>query len=212
MAMGRPVYAEGTDFPYFNESNAIWPAFGASYVARGNSSGNVTSLTGESGTFAEGFAMSYSPGGPNMYNNSMSAAGGTEFLKDQSSVTRGIFSTYGVARTMVSSVIFGAMGPSGRREEFLQAYMGHLLYGLGVEESGSPVRIVLSANPVAQGRTVRLAKPRGAASVGVFDRTGRQVAVLAAGGGPAVEWTADVAPGVYLVSAGAVAQSLVVTR
>jgi len=211
--MGRPVYAEGTDFPYFNQSNALWPAFGAAFSARGNSSGNVSSLTGQSGTFAEGFTMSYSPGGPDMYNNSMTSAGGTEFIKDQSSVTRGIYHIYGFARTMVSSVIFGAMGPSGPREEFLQAYMDHILYGLGIEEHGSAVPGArLAASPVGCGSTVRLAVPEGAATVTVFDPSGRQVACMDARGRGSVDWTAAAQPGVYLVRAGSVSQSLAVTR
>ncbi len=213
LALGRPVYAEGADFPYFNQGNTLWPAFGASYGARGNPSGNVTAINGQAGTFAQGFTMSYPPGGPNMYNNSMSSAGGTEFLLDQSSVPRGIYHTYEFARTMVSSVIFGALGPADRRQELLQAYMDHLLYGLGTDEAGVAVPGArLAASPVACGATVRLAVPDGISRVTVFDRSGRQVAMLDARGRSRVDWTAAGRPGVYLVRAGAAAQSVVVTR
>ena len=147
--------------------------------------------------------LGYLSGGPNRYNNVIGAGIGTMVLEDQSDNGRVVTHNPMFSRTIASSVLFGATAPSVDRAALMAAYMDYLLYGLGLEtgECVEPNPLSVGPNPVAQGRTARLAVSAGFNLLAVHDVTGRTVAEWHLGGNErAVSWTPDVAPGTYLLS------------
>lgn len=173
------MYAEGGDFGYSNNTNELWPYFGASYLDDGQATGNVSALNGVSGTFAAGLSFSYPFGtGPDSYVDVLGSAGGTVWLTDQASRGRAVHHRSSSWRTVLSAVIYGALSAE-RRSVLLAGIANYLLYGTAIarpEPTPAVGRIGLAGNPVRAGRQVALLLPpdcRG--PVAVFDAAGRQL-------------------------------------
>jgi hypothetical protein len=200
------VYAEGGDLGYSNNTGALWPYFGASYLGDGNASGNVSQLTGQVGSFAEGFGFDYPhQQGPDSWVDILGAAAGAVLLSDQSGTCRAVFHQADGYRTVCSSVIFGAFGAEDRAS-FLAAAMDFLTVGTGAAEPRPPApatAVVAEPNPVRLGSRVRFTVPAGAKRLAVFDASGRTV--LVRDGGSDFDWDlrgssgSPVVPGSYFV-------------
>jgi hypothetical protein len=202
---GRPVYAEGGDFGFSNNTSELWPFFGASYLADGQATGNVQSLAGESGTFADGLSLTYPyQGPPDAWVDELGADGGTVILRSQENTGRAVCHSGSSYRTVVSATIFGAMTGTDR-SALMAAYMDYLLLGLGVGNAGDPaVSFGLAVEPsvarVGQNVSFRLSGP--ARELAVLDCLGRAVAVwrLESGTGT-TSWRVgpDLTPGTYFL-------------
>lgn len=163
--------------------------------------GNVRTLTGVPGTFADGFSFEYlwmQP--PDSYVDQLGADGGTLFLVDQGDTGRAVSNAPGPYRTIVSSVIFSALQGTGRAAA-IAAYMHFLTDGQAIVEE-RPVelpRFRVWPNPVAQTGSLHFALSEPAA-VTVTNAAGRVVAALPAGTN--VLPVRGLAAGVYFVRSG----------
>jgi len=204
---GRPVYAEGGDFGFSNNGSELWPFFGTSYLGDGrpSSTGNVQSLAGESGSFAEGLSLGYAyQQGPDNYVDEMGAAGGAVILRSQDNVGRAVCNAASGYRTVLSATVFGAMSRTDRAA-LMAGYMDYLLLGAGISRSDAAVTAPATAvtpSVARVGRTVRLLTSGPARDLAVLDVAGRTVAGwrLAAGPGTTT-WQVGpaVAPGAYFL-------------
>jgi hypothetical protein len=183
------------------------------------STGNVQSLTGVSGTFAEGLNPGYlyrEP--PDEYVDEFGAGTGTLLVKDQAGKGRVVFNEASGYRTMVSGVIVGAMqGPA--RDQLLAKYVSFLLHGSGVAEQREPAQVSqfsVSPNPVRQDGIIRFVIPPGRAGLlTIVDAFGRTVKTAPAAD-TRVEVHLDIPAGTYfarlVTSAGSQTLPFVVVR
>ena len=154
------------------------------------------------GTIAQGWSFDYlwmQP--PDSYVDQLGAAGGTVLLVDQGDTGRAVSNAPGAYRTLVSSVIFGALQGSGRASA-MAAYMSFLTAGQAISEE-RPVelrRFRIWPNPVAQNGSLHFT-PAEPAGVTVTDASGRIVATLPAGTN--VLPVRGFAAGVYFARSGA---------
>jgi len=204
---GRPVYAEGGDFGFANNASELWPFFGTSYLGDGyaNTTGNVQSLTGEAGTFAEGMQFEYPyQQGPDSWVDEFGADGGTVILRSQDGIGRAVSNEASGYRTVLSSTILGAT--SGTDSDALTtAYLDFLLLGTGVSQSdkrpmAAPAAVVPSVARV--GRAVRLHTSGPARELAVLDVAGRVLADwYIPAGDAATTWNVGsrVVPGAYFL-------------
>jgi hypothetical protein len=181
LSSGKPVYFEGGDFGYSNSTTELWPYLGTSYLGDGlaGSTGNVQNLTGAAGSFVDGLDFGYQyQQGPDNYVDEFGAAGGTVFYSDQSAIGRAVYYAGDGYRTIVSAVIFGALGP-GDESGLMSGYMDYLVTGTGVLEGPGPAltgRLTATPNPVLPGGSVRINLPfRTNGTLTVFDAFGRAV-------------------------------------
>jgi len=211
MSSGNPVYVEGADIGFNNGANEIWPYFGASYLADGNALGNVSSVAGATGTFAEGLSFGYLYNeGPDSYVDELGAAGGQVLLLDQTGIGRAVVRATATYRSVLSSVIAGALQDSDRGE-FITACASYLVEGLGIAgpSSVAPRRLTLRPSLVPANGAIRF--PRAlAATAALYDAGGRLLMVLPAG---MIELPcASLAAGTYFVRADGAALSFTVLR
>jgi len=215
---GRPVYFEGGDFGFNNKDNELWPYTGTSYLGDGQALGNVQTLVGQSGTFAQNLGTTYAYNeGPDAYVDEFDAAGGTVCLRDQSSIGRVVSFDAGTYRTVTSSVIFGAQrGPD--RGRLMQACAAFLVYGLGLagkELPGVGPALLVAPNPV-RGGLVRFSSAGRYDRVTVVGMDGRSVAELDLRAGAGNLDCAQIPTGAYVARAtgpsGAVSRTFIVAR
>jgi hypothetical protein len=204
---GRPVYAEGGDFGFSNGTSELWPFFGASYLGDGqpNTTGNVQSLTGETGSFAGGLSLTYPyQQSPDSYVDEFGAEGGTVVLRSQDNIGRVVSNETPVYRTVLSSTVFGATSGTDI-DALMAAYMDYLVLGTGIsqgEESRQAARAAVVPSVARVGRTVRLETSGPARELSVLDVGGRLVTSWQVPAGDAVTtWNvgSTVAPGAYFL-------------
>jgi hypothetical protein len=199
MESGGPVYVEGCDIGFNNATSDIWPYFGAAYLGDGSVTGNVSSVRGASGSFAEQLAFGYPfAQGPDSYVDVLGPAAGQLLLLDQADTGRAVVYAAGPYRAVVSSLIAGALRASDR-DEFITACASYLVEGIGIAgpKTAAQARpLVLSPNPVRGHGSVRLSRPTTATAT-LYDAGGRPVRTLPAG---AAEFSAQgLAAGAYLL-------------
>ncbi len=127
---GGSVYIGFNDFGYFHSDDPIYGYFGCNYVNDGGSTGNVSRVTGQAGTIAEGLALDYPYGTPpDEWVSVISANGGTIHFKSQDNNGRAVYHTNGTYRTIHQTFIFGAMidGLEGTKQEVMARYLEWLL-------------------------------------------------------------------------------------
>jgi hypothetical protein len=204
---GRPVYAEGGDFGFNNSTSELWPFFGASYLGDGqpSSTGNVQSLTGETGTFAGGLSFEYPfQQGPDNYVDEFGAEGGTVVLRSQDGIGRAVCNEASGYRTVLSSTIFGATSGTDR-DALMAACMNYLVLGTGISQGDKPqpaARAAVVPSVARVGRAVRLQTSGLARELSVLDVSGRVVTHWQLPAGDAVTtWNvgSEVVPGAYLL-------------
>jgi hypothetical protein len=141
--------------------------------------GNVESLVGVPGTFAEGLNPGYMyQAPPDEYVDEFGAGTGMLLIRDQADRGRVVLREASGYRTMVSGVIIGAMqGPA--RDQLLAKYVNFLLHGSGVAEPQALTHVALFSvgpNPARRNELVRFAIPPGQAGfLAVVDAFGRTV-------------------------------------
>ena len=204
---GRPVYAEGGDFGYSNGTSELWPFFGASYLGDGYASttGNVQSLTGETGSFASGLGFTYPfQQEPDSYVDELGADGGAIVMRSQDGIGRVVSNESPVYRTVLSSTIFGATSGTDH-DALMAAYMDYLVLGTGISQGDKPrpaARAAVVPSVARVGRAVRLETSGPARELSVLDVSGRLVSTWQVPAGDAVTtWSVGsaVAPGAYFL-------------
>lgn len=204
---GRPVYAEGGDFGYSNGTSEIWPFFGASYLGDGyaSSTGNVQSLTGETGSFASGLSFTYPfQKEPDNYVDEFGAEGGAIVMRSQDNIGRVVSNETPVCRTILSSTIFGATSEIDR-DALMTAYMNYLVLGTGISQKGEPcpaARTAVVPSVARVGRAARIETSGPARELSVLDVSGRVLTNWRLPAGSAVTiWNVGsaVAPGAYFL-------------
>jgi len=204
---GHPVYAEGGDFGYSNRTSELWPYFGATYLGDGQPSGtgNVQSLTGETGSLADGLSVTYPyQQSPDSYVDEFGADGGAIVLRSQDNVGRVVSRETPVYRTVLSSTIFGATSGTDC-DTLMAAYIDYLLLGTGINQGGTPqpaARTAVVPSVARVGHGVRLETSGPARELSVLDVSGRIHSGWSLPAGEAVTtWNVgtDVAPGAYFL-------------
>jgi len=204
---GHPVYAEGGDFGYSNGTSELWPFFGASYLGDGydSATGNVQSLTGEAGSFADGLSLMYPyQQSPDSYVDEFGADGGAIVLRSQDNIGRVVSNETPTYRTILSSTIFGATSGADH-DAMVTAYMDFLMLGTGINQGGTPqpaAGAAVTPSVTRVGRGVRLATSGPARELSMLDVSGRVVTNWQLPAGDAVTtWNVGsaVAPGAYFL-------------
>lgn len=162
---------------------------GTSYLGDGIfDAGNVETLTGISGTIADGCCFDYpytTP--PDFYVDSLGATEGVIILASQDGKGRAVAydntSDTGIGyRSITSSTLFTAyLETSTTRQELMTAYRDFLMCGLGIEEDPDPgvSPSLVMESPVRGYFKVNLVLPRAlGVELDIFDLSGRMVATL----------------------------------
>ena len=186
---GKSVYIEGTDFGAYNAMEQLYGMFGCDFIDFGQPSfvGNVVSLEGQDGSFAQGVTYDYLyQQGPDNYVDEIGEDGGTLFFKSQDGKGRAV--CYGgpldYYRAIHSTVIFGALvNGADTKAELMSDYMTYMLQLTGVEEYGTEQRrtaFSVFPNPVAKSANIKfnLAQP-GYVKLSVYNTAGQVVSMLA---------------------------------
>jgi hypothetical protein len=159
--------------------------FGCSYLGDGNSSNNVQSVTGQTGTFVQAMNYDYMYGqGPDSYVDLIGANGGTILYRSQDNNGRAIFynGAGGNYRAIHSSVIFGALRDGAHtKTELMTEYMDYLTELIGIEEftKASILNLMLSPNPTRGGTVVSfgLTEP-GRLNIVIYNSAGQYIRKL----------------------------------
>jgi len=204
---GRPVYAEGGDLGFSNSTSELWPYFGTSYLGDGwpGSTGNVQSLAGDPGTFADGLSLEYPyQQGPDSYVDEFDADGGTVVLRSQDKIGRAVCYETPTYRTVVSATVFGASS-GAKTNALMSAYMDYLVLGTGISEGSAPggaAAAAVTPSVARAGAAVCFATSGPARRLSVLDICGRSVANWQVPAGDAVTtWNvgSEVGPGAYFL-------------
>lgn len=205
MNSGKPVYVEGGDVGFANSTTDIWPYLGAAYLADGNASGNVQTLAGVAGTFAQGWNGTYPYLQPPDYWVDVFGAGtGQIVLRDQAANGRLVSYAGTHHRAVVSAVAQCAIADQSDSELF-EAIADYLLLGtaIGDRPAGiAPARLAVSPNPARRSGTLRLSLPPGSDRVTLHDAAGRLVGRYATDGVSLTVPLGDLPPGAYFARAG----------
>jgi len=130
-----------------NSSTDLYSYFGCNFVSNGSTSffGNVITLTGQSGSIAEGKTYNYLyQQGPDHYVDAISSNGGTIFFNDQTDTGRAVSysgptNSY---RAIHSTIIFGALQESlNTRNELMASYMEYLTGLTGIVATPNPINL-----------------------------------------------------------------------
>ncbi|TET62320.1 MAG: T9SS type A sorting domain-containing protein [Candidatus Stahlbacteria bacterium] len=112
--------------------------FGCAYMGDGSSSGNVQTVTGQSGTFVSGMDYNYLyQQGPDSYVDYISAVNGTIFFKSQDNQGRAVNynGPAGEYRAIHSTFIFGALrNETYNKNELMEIYVDYLGSTIAIEE------------------------------------------------------------------------------
>ena len=135
---------------------------GCTYWGDGSDStyGNVNSVTGQSGSIADGLNYNYLyKRGPDNYVDYIGANSGTIFFKSQETAGRAV--NYGGPtnsyRAIHSTFIFGALrGGSSTKNELMNVYMDYLLSAPGITELTNNCVQNLTLGPSPFNRTFNL--------------------------------------------------------
>ncbi len=157
--------------------------FGCYYASDGNATANVQSVTGQTGSIAEGYSYDYTYGlGPDWYVDNITANGGTIFYKSQDNLGRAV--SYGGPsneyRAIHSTVIFGALREGAfTKSTLMTQYTDFLLETVDVSEftENAITHVTVSPNPFTKLTKISFGIERSAQSIEIkiFDVTGRLV-------------------------------------
>ena len=194
------MYAEGGDFGYANNATEIWPYFGTLYAGDGNASGNVQNLIGVPGTLGDGLDFAYLYGqGPDAWVDEFDVTTGILIYRDQSSIGRIVAHDASSYRTILSSVIFGALQGTDRGE-LMARYVNYLLIGTGAAEKPgekAAVAFAVTPNPAPHGSAVRFVIPKGQAGQLTIVGASGQIVARRAVDGQDIELKLDAPAGTY---------------
>lgn len=204
---GHPVYAEGGDFGYSNGTSELWPFFGTSYLGDGydSTTGNVQSLAGEAGSFADGLSLTYPyQQSPDSYVDELGTDGGAIVLRSQDNIGRVVSNETSTYRTILSSTILGATSGADH-DALVTAYVDYLMLGTGISQGDEPrpaARTEVVPSVTRVGRAVRIETSGPARTLSVLDVSGRLVTGWRVAAGAAVTtWSVGsaVTPGAYFL-------------
>ncbi len=127
---GKSVYVEGVDFALNHYLFPLFGYFGCSFVNTGNNA-NVQFLSGEEGTFAEGYQFEYQYGSDSDFEiDVISANGGTVFFTSQDGLGRGVnCNGDDQYHTIFTSTMFGAIIDNefpNTKTELMNLYLTYL--------------------------------------------------------------------------------------
>uniref|UniRef100_A0A7C3UQ64 T9SS type A sorting domain-containing protein n=1 Tax=candidate division WOR-3 bacterium TaxID=2052148 RepID=A0A7C3UQ64_UNCW3 len=169
--------------------------------------GNVQNLIGQPNTFAQGINLSYLyQQGPDNYVDELGEQGGRLYFLDQNGIGRGIYYRGGNYRTILSSVIFGALQGT-ERTRLLRSYLQYLLSGTGMEEEKEKPILTITPNPVSLSQRMKIKIPEGIERVAVFNSSGRLIREWKIQKGKTLFWDLlaeekiGVSPGTYFLLA-----------
>jgi len=173
-----------------NSSTDLYSYFGCNFVSNGSTSffGNVITLTGQSGSIAEGKTYGYLyQQGPDHYVDAISSNGGTIFFIDQTDTGRAV--SYGGPtnsyRAIHSTIIFGALQETlNTRNELMASYMEYLTDLTGIKDEPKPINsgannLTIFPNPFVAASNIRWNNPLPSKTViRIYDQSGRLVRSL----------------------------------
>jgi len=180
----KGVYLEGADFGFNNSTSSLYAMFGCTYDGDGNASGNVSTVTGQTGSIAQGKNYDYLyQEGPDSYVDYIGANGGTIFFRSQDTYGRAVnYSGPGNNyRSIHSTFIFGALrNGTYNKQQLMQSYMTYLLSYTGAEEHAEETVSGLAVRP-NPGRIINVsffaARPAGVRAE-LYNVSGQKVRTL----------------------------------
>lgn len=116
--------------------------------------------------------------GPDFYVDELGENGGTMFLNCQSSIGRAISFQNANYRTILSSVIFGAL-TGAQQDALIAKYMEYLSFSTGINEQSVKLEtpsLTINPNPVRNNKVIQFNITGKANNLTVFDASGRTVA------------------------------------
>jgi hypothetical protein len=137
--------------------------------------------------------------GPDAWVDELDVTTGAMICRDQSSIGRIVAHDASPYRTVLSSVIFGALQGTDRGE-LMARYVNYLLTATGAAEKPgekAAAAFAISPNPVPHGSTVRFVIPRGHVGQLTIVNASGQVVARRAISGQDVELNLDAPAGAY---------------
>ncbi len=116
--------------------------------------------------------------GPDFYVDELGENGGTLFLNCQSSIGRAISYQNASYRTILSSVIFGAL-TGAQQDALIAKYMEYLTFSTGISEQKVKLEkptLTINPNPARNNKVIQFNITGKANNLTVFDASGRTVA------------------------------------
>ena len=113
--------------------------------------------------------------GPDFYVDELGENGGTLFLNCQSSIGRAISYQNANYRTILSSVIFGAL-TGAQQDALIAKYMEYLTFSTGISEQRVKLEnatLTINPNPANYDKVIRFDITGKAKKLTVFDASGR---------------------------------------
>ncbi|MBN2620281.1 T9SS type A sorting domain-containing protein [candidate division WOR-3 bacterium] len=216
---GKGLYVENGDLGYYHSSTTLYQMLGCTYVGDGNgyATGNVSHVTGESGTFVSGMGFDFPYQQPcDNYIDQIGSNGGTLLFRSQDNYGRIICYSgpSGSYRSIHAACVFGALrNGTHTKAQLMTQYMNYLTQTIGVEEVRDAVvsPISLFPNPAYRVVNVSFALSRSAeVTLQICDIAGQSIRLLAerymSAGTHAITWDGkdnsgrDASSGTYVFS------------
>jgi len=160
---GKGLYIENGDLGYYHSSTTLYQMLGCTYVGDGypSSTGNVSHLTGQGGSFVAGMEYDFPYQQPcDNYIDQISANGGTLLFRSQDNHGRVVAYTGSGSdyRSIHASYVFGAQ-PNGShtKDQLMALYMNFLTQTIGIEEMNEVAihSVSLAPNPARHEVNIR---------------------------------------------------------
>jgi hypothetical protein len=217
LSAGKGLYIENGDLGYYHSSTTLYQMLGCSYVGDGYgySTGNVSHVTGQGGTFVAGMGFDFPYQQPcDNYIDQIGSNGGTLLFRSQDNYGRIICYSgpSGSYRSIHATCVFGALrNGTHTKAQLMTQYMNYLTQTIGVEEMRDAVvsSIALAPNPAYHDVNVSFTLSRSTeVTLEIHDITGQDVRMLAdhymTAGTHAITWDGrdnagrDVSSGSYI--------------
>jgi len=159
----KSLYIENPELGYAHSSTTLYQMLGATYLGDGNyyTTGNVSSVTGETGSFTAGMGLDYMyQQAPDNYVDYIGTNGGTLLFRSQDNQGRVICysGTDNSYRSIYATCNFGALRNStSSKLQLMTRYMAYFLETMVAEETGSCVLsgLTLFPNPASENASCR---------------------------------------------------------
>ncbi|UCC12438.1 MAG: T9SS type A sorting domain-containing protein [candidate division WOR-3 bacterium] len=185
---GKGLYIEGCDFGAQNQGTPLYNMFGTTFQDPGAPVGNVSSVTGQSGSLVDGMFFSYLyEDNPDRFVDILTPNGGSLLFESQDSSGRTILysgpsDSY---RAINSSIIFSGLRDSTHTKlELMSMYMDYLSSTTGTQEYGTSAAplFYITPNPFSRHTsfvfTLKQAEP---VDIAVYNTAGQKVNQLVNG-------------------------------
>ena len=189
--LGKALYVEGYNFAEDHHTLEFFDLLAINYVADGNDEGDIWTLQGESGAFAEDMYFDYGHvNSPRCRNDVISGNAASALFKSQNEYQYAAAYDQGAYRVIVSTFMFGALidgEGNNTKTELMNRYLSFLQFGTFVRGESRhdfvPTEFSLGSNypnPFSEETTIKFSAQLNnqPAKLIVYNMLGQQIKLL----------------------------------